>query len=316
MDFEILKIMFYISVAIAAYFLIALQTILDKFMLTTNRVSEPATYTFYVGLMSLFTFALFPFGFHLIGWVPLVLSILSGVIFIYGIFCLFTAIEKNEASRVTPLVTAIIPITTIITSTLFLGEIFSMQEIFGVILLIFGGVFISLQFFSGSFKPKKMFSGFYLTVLAGVLIAVAFSLFKYLYNQDNFFNVFIWTRLGLTVGALSLLLFPVWRKAILGSFQGISHAKKENRRTGILFVANKVLGGVGSALTHFAVSLGSVAVVNALASMEAVFVFILGITLSVKFPAIFQEKRNLRNVLHKTLAICIIVAGIALISIK
>ena len=155
-----------------------------------------------------------------------------------------------------------------------------------------------------------------MTVLAGVLIAVAFSIFKYLYEQDNFFNVFIWTRLGLTIGALSLLLFPVWRKDIFKSFQRSNYLKKENRRTGVLFVANKILGGIGSALTHFAVSLGSVAVVNAMASLEAVFVFVVGITLSAKFPAIFQEKRTLKNVLHKTLSICIIVAGIVLISVK
>jgi drug/metabolite transporter (DMT)-like permease len=308
--------MFYISIAIFSYFLVSLQTILDKFLLTTNRVSEPATYTFYVGLMSLFTFILFPFGFHLIGLGQFVLSIISGVIFIYGIFCLFTAIEKSEASRVMPVVGAIIPITTLALSMVFLGEKFSTWEIFGVFLLIFGGFFISLEFFSGSLEPKKLFSGFYSTVSAGVLIAIAFLIFKYLYGQDNFFNVFIWTRLGLTIGALSLLLFPFWRKSIIKSFHDFKHPKKENEKTGALFVANKILGGVGSAMTNYAVSLGSVAVVNALVSVEYVFVFVLGLALSLKFPAIFQEKRNLRNILHKTLAICIIVAGIALISVK
>lgn len=308
--------MFYISIAIFAYFLIALQTILDKFLLTTNKVAYPATYTFYVGVMSLFTFILFPFGFHLIGWAQLFLSIVSGMIFIYGIFCLFTAIEKSEASRITPVVGAIVPITTMILAASFLGETFSRQEIFGVFLLIFGGLFISLEFSSGSFEPKRMFSGFYPTILAGVLIAGAFVIFKYLYGRDNFFNVFIWTRLGLAAGALSLLLFPSWRSVILKSFRGFNHSKKENRRTGILFVANKLLGGAGSALTHFAVSLGSVAVVNALTSVEYVFVFVSGLALSLKFPAIFQEKRSLRNILHKTLAILVIILGIILISIK
>jgi uncharacterized membrane protein len=151
--------------------------------------------------------------------------------------------------------------------------------------------------------------------MAGILIATAFVVFKYLYGKDNFINVFIWTRLGLFFGALSLLLFPFWRKAIFKSFHSFNHPKKESRRTGFLFVANKILGGVGSALTHLAVSLGSVAVVNALASVEYVFVFILELALSLKFPAIFQEKRTWRNVLQKTFGICIIISGIVLISI-
>lgn len=307
--------MLYIFIAILSYFLVALQTIFDKFLLTSNRVSEPATYTFYVGVMSLFTFALFPFGFHLIGLTQFTWSIISGVIFIYGIFCLFTAIEKNEASRVSPMVGAIIPVTTLILSVVFLGEKIVLREFLGILFLIFGGIFISLKFTKGH-KDKKVFSGFYPTVLAGVFIASAFVIFKYLYEGDNFFNVFIWTRLGLVTGALSLLVFPFWRKVILKSFQGFKQHKKENRKTGILFVANKILGGVGSALTHFAVSLGSVAVVNALASVEYVFVFILGLVLSFKFPSIFQEKTDRKNIFHKSLAICVIVVGIVLISVK
>jgi uncharacterized membrane protein len=178
--------MSYILIAIFSYFLVALQTILDKFLLTTNRIAEPITYAFYVGLMSLFSFVLFPFGFHLIGWWQIIVSLLAGISFIYGIFCLFTSIEKNEASRVTPLVTAIIPIVTLFTSILFLGEKFSKQSFLGIVLLILGGLLVSLKFSRG----QKLFSGFHLTVLAGILIASAFSIFKYLYSLDNFFNVF------------------------------------------------------------------------------------------------------------------------------
>lgn len=308
--------MLYIFIAILAYFLVALQTILDKFLLTTNKISHPANYAFYVGLMSVFTFLFFPFGFHLIGAEQLALCLFSGLVFLYGIFCLFTAIQKSEASRVASAIGAVIPTTTLILSMVFLGEKISLPEFFGIFLLIFGGLFISLEFFGKSFEPKKFFSGFPLTVLAGFLIAVSFTFFKHLYGQDNFFNIFIWTRLGLVLGSLSLLLFPSWRKAIWNSFKKTDHSRRENKRTGFLFVANKILGGIGSALIHFAVSLGSVAVVNALASVEYVFVFLLGLMLSLKFPSIFQEKRNLRNILQKTMAICIIVFGIVLISVK
>ena len=305
----------WIFIAIFAYFLVALQIILDKFLLTSNRVAEPATYAFYAGLMSAFTFLFFPFGLHTISFSQLGLYVFFGGVFLYGILCLFTAIEKNEASRVTPLVGAIIPIVTLILSIYFLGEKISKAETGGIFFLIFGGLFISLEFMGKSLEPRKFFPGFKITVLAGLLIAISFTAFKYFYERDNFFNVFIWTRLGLVFGALSLLLFSRQRENIIASFRNLKHPKKENKKTGIIFIGNKIFGGAGSALTHWAVSLGSVAVVNALASMEYVFVFLLGLGLSFKFPALFQEKRTARNVLQKTLGICIIVSGIVLISI-
>ena len=99
-----------IFLAIGAYFLIALETILDKFLLTSKRVSHPANYAFYSGVMSFFAFTFFYWGFHFILSERIVFYLIPGIIFTYGILFLFFAIEKNEASQVIPLVGAVIPI--------------------------------------------------------------------------------------------------------------------------------------------------------------------------------------------------------------
>lgn len=307
--------MSWLVIAIIAYFLVALEVVLDKFMLSSNRVSHPAIYAFYSGVMSLFVVVFIPFGVH---WLPLnqiIFSLLAGIVFVYGILALFFAINKNEASQVMPVVGAMIPLTTFFLSWAFLGERLVEVQIWGVALLILGGLFISFDL-PFHVEKKKFFAGFKLSLLAGFLLAIAFTAFKGFYEKDSFITVFTWTRFGLFAGALSLLLTPSWRGVILGSFGGFKGGKKqkENHRTGMLFVLNKILGGTGSILTHKAIQLGSVTIVNALVALEYGFVFLFGLFFSVWFPAAFKEKHSWWNLVQKITSIIVITWGIVLVS--
>jgi drug/metabolite transporter (DMT)-like permease len=301
-------------VALIAYFLVALQVILDKFLLSSKRVSHPAIYAFYSGLLSLLTLPIFfPFGFHLVSGWEISTYFLAGIIFIYGVLCLFFALKKSEASKVTPVAGAVIPLVTFFLSIIFLGEGLGWVQIAGVLILILGGLLIS---FDLPLKVgKKFFAGFWHAILAGILLAVAFTAFKYFFERDSFSNVFIWTRLGLFLGALSLVLFPFWRQIIFASLAKFKKPAQENKRTGILFVFNKILGGTGSALTNYAIALGSVTVVNALVSVEYIFVFLLGLLFSLWLPKIFEEKGKFWDIAQKIGAIIIITIGTIFISL-
>ena len=306
----------YISVAILAYFIIALGTIIDKFLLTSKKVSHPAIYAFYSGLISLFTFALFPFGGHLVGIAQLAGYAFFGAIFTYGILCLFFAIQANQASQVLPVNGAMVPIVTYFLSIFFLNEHLSLIQVVGVIFLIGGGIIISLNFPIKA-KTSRFFSGFRYAVLSGILMGVAFTAFKFFYDQSGaFLNVFIWTRLGLGLGSVSLLLNPQWRKIIFGSLTGFKKDKSGNTSTGIFFTANKLLNGLGSIIFNYAIAIGGVGgatIVNALISSEYVFIFFGGLLLSFQFPAIFQEELTMSNISKKMIAIIIISSGVVMI---
>lgn len=306
--------MSWILISIISYFLIALEVILDKFLLTSKRVSHPAVYAFYSGALSLGTLAIFaPFGLHKTGLQQAVFSIISGLIFTYGILSLFFAIRRSAASQVIPVVGATVPMITYFLSIFFLEEKLELSQIYGVVILIFGGLLISFDL-PLKINKKKFFSGFYFSVLSGILIGISLTWFKYLFGHDNFTNVFVWTRMGLFSGAMSLLLFPSWRKVISTSFSGLKKDKKENSKTGIVFVANKMLGGSGSVMLNYAISLGSVTIVNALVSAEYIFILLFGIIFSLRFPSIFQEKGDFLDIFQKVFAIIIITAGIFLVS--
>lgn len=306
----------WLLIAIVAYFLVALEVVLDKFLLTSKRVSHPAIYAFYSGVLSLATlFIFFPFGFHFVGAAKIWPYLLAGMVFTYGILSLFFALNKSEASRVTPVVGAVVPIVTYALSISFLSERLTHLQISGVMILILGGLFISFDL-PLKISKRRFFAGFDQTILAGVLLAVAFTAFKYFFEHDRFINVFIWTRLGLFLGALSLFLVPAWRKAIWSSLKKISKPGRENTRTGVLFVLNKALGGTGSILTNYAIALGSVTLVNALVSVEYIFVFIFGLLFALQFPKIFREKADFWDIFQKVGAIVVITLGVVLISLK
>lgn len=304
--------MSWLIISIVAYLLIALQVVLDKFLLSSKKISHPAIYAFYSGIMSLFVLFLIPFGFHEVSAVQGIFSIISGTVFLYGMLMLFFAVDRSEVSRVTPVVGAIVPVATYFLSILILKEQLNAYQILGALVLIAGGIIIS---FNIPFrKEKKFFSGLFYSVIAGILLAGAFTLFKDFYDKDGFINVFVWTRFGLAVGAISLLFFPSWRKAIFSSLFKFKKPGKEHKKSGIIFVLNKAFGGSGSILINYAISLGSVTLVNALVSLEYVFVILLGILFSHWAPEIFQEKKDVKNLSQKILAILIITLGIVLIS--
>jgi uncharacterized membrane protein len=311
--------MSYIAIAIVSYFLVALEIILDKFLLSSKRVSHPAVYAFYSGVLSLGALLIFaPFGFHWISFFGAILSFSAGLIFTYGILCLFFAINKSEASQAIPVVTATTALMTYFLSLVFLHEHLLNHQLIGVIVLIIGGLLISFDL-PLEINKRKFFSGFYFSIGAGTLLAIAFTSFKHFYDRDNFLNVFIWTRVGLFIGALTLLAVPAWRLIISNSLTGLKKdkkEKKENLKTSLLFVLNKALGGSGSILTNWAISLGSVTIVNALVSTEYAFILLMGIVFSVWFPRIFQEKRDVKSLIEKIVAIVLITTGVVLISLK
>lgn len=306
--------MSWIFVAISAYFLGAFAVLMDKFLLGSKRVSSPQVYTFYAGIFGLGAFFLAPFfGFVIPSNLQIAVSIISGIIYIAGIFAINLSINKAEASRVTPVVFSVIPIASYLISFVFNDEKLTILQLGGVALLVFGGLLISFDLPLESNK-KKFFVGFYMSCLAGVLLAVSYVMFKMVYAEQSFLNGFMWTRIGGFVGALLLLVIPVWRKKIFKSFTHAKNPSRKNVDTGGLFIANKVLGGTSSFLLNKAFQLGSVTLVNSMVSLQYVFVLALVALASKRKPQVFAEKLLFWDWAQKAGAIMIIAIGMFLVS--
>lgn len=299
--------MSWISVALAGYFFNAVAALLDKYILS-GPIKAPAVYAFFVSLFSLFALFFIPFGFQFFGWRTTGLFLVSGILFLYGLVAFYTAVQKHEVSRIAPLVGTVVSLVafgTVFAPALFSEGTFTLLHILALLLLISGGLLISfdLPLRAGERIPI-------LVVIAGIAMGAALLLLKYGYADANFVSGLVWSRIGMFVGGLSLLLVPVFRDQILSGSRRFSTSSREAVHAGAVFIANKICGGVATFLIAYAAFLGPVSFVQALSGMQYVFLLILALPLSFRYPQVFGEKLFFWDWFQKVCAIILIGFGL------
>ncbi len=313
--------MSWLSIALLGYFLLAFSFVLDKALLK-RRIPRPAVYAFYVAILSLVSITLIPFGVQWLGWKFFLTSIFSGILFIWALLFYYYAVKENEISKIAPLVGTIVQITTFVVGVLFLKNVFYPENLWGIMLLIVGGFLVS---FDLPLKYKNILRGFKFSLLSGVMLGIAYTIFDGIYKEYRvvygdegvFVNGFFWTRLGLVCGGLSLLLHKEYRQSIKNSIFGKEkkYQKRRDLKTVFFFVLNKVFGGSSSILINYAIMLGGATKVQAISSAQFVFVLILASLMMIKYPDIFEEKLFFWDWAQKIVSIGLITLGIWLIYI-
>lgn len=298
----------WVYIAISGYSLLAVESVISKYLLA-GRMKSWQIYAFYVGLFSAFSFIFAPFGLHWYGTFPFVISVLSGLIFYLSLVFLYQALLSSSTSRVYILYGAVTTIITAILSKTFLKEYFTFREIGGIAFLIMGGFFISYKFYASRF-----FSNYKETVLAGLLLGISFVLLKYGYNEQRFIMGYVTSRVGIVAGALASLLFPNFRKAVRTNLK--RRKRKENIKNVAGTAVAKTISGIGSILLNYSISLGSVALVSALVSVQYLLTFVFSLVLSLFLARIFVEKFSLLNILAKTAGILAVALGTMLVIFK
>jgi len=283
----------WIFVAFVGYLLAAIAVLLDKLLLR-SRIPEPSVYAFFVALFSLFGVILVPFGFTFWGWLETLTSLLSGVLFVYGILAFYAAVKREEISKVAPLVGSIVPVAAFLFSLLLSPSRMvdmSFYNVIAALFLVLGGIFLSIDV-----KKRTIFTSvFKYEVLAGVLIALSFVLLKYAFLWQNFSSGFVWSRFGMFIGGVTLLLWPTFRGKICIYCDVNRKRRKIILQTGSLFILNKTLSGLSYLLINYSVFLGSVVLVQAMASIQYAAVFILAVIAARLWPGIFEERYEWRQ---------------------
>jgi len=299
--------MSWIFFAIAGYFIYSVVTLTNKFLLRQRATTQPLVFTFWIGVLSIFTFVLAPFGLAWPGWGMFVFDIFVGFVFFAALLTFYKSLDINEASRVAPVIGGLIPVFVFPFAYLFLAERLAWPQMLAFFLLILGGLLISLKIERGAFKEGV--KGIKIVILAILLGAIYWVLAKYIFDAQGFITGFIWSRLGLVIGALLILVYPPWRRMIFGS------ARQATGQVSALMGSSKLLAGFGSLFVHLALSRASASLVQALQGTEYVFLLILVAFLSKKFPEIIKEKLNGAIILQKIIAVLLIVAGLAILAL-
>lgn len=300
-------------VAVLGYFFNAVAAVFDKYLLS-DRIPTPAVYAFFVSLFSLFALGFIPFGFQFLDPHTTGVLLFSGFLFVYGLVAFYTAVKQHEVSRVSPLVGTVTSLTAflIIFFPGVSGEVnVDIWYILALTLLIVGGLLIS---FDLPLRRGEHISRFVL--VAGICIGFSLILLKNGYAQSNFVSGLVWSRLGMFLAGLSLLLFSPFRRQILSQFHGFRHRSKRAAGTGALFLINKTTAGIATFLISYATFLGSVSFVQALSGMQYVFLLLMTLPLSLRFPHIFGERLLFWDWFQKVAAVAIIGLGLWLATLS
>jgi drug/metabolite transporter (DMT)-like permease len=303
--------MLWLFLVTTSYFLLAVVLLIDKHLLTAS-LPKPKVYTFYIGISWTFVLLFIPFvNFYIPPAKQIIISLLSGIAFIHGVFWLNKSLLQFEASRVAPAVGAFMPLFTfaIISFLPLEKEVLSHLEIIAFFILILGSLLISLE--KGKFINLKSLK---ISLISAFLFSLSFVLAKYVYLNQKFWNGFIWTKIG---GILMAILFFIFSREVREEI--LKKRQVLPKKNIALFLSNQAIGAISNIFQNWAIAivpLYYVAMIQALQGMQYAFLLILAALVSFKFPNFLKEEVSRSIIFQKIVAIVLIAMGLMLIAFK
>ena len=232
----------------------------------------------------------------------LVTLFLIGFLSVGAFYFYLKGMNEEEASVVIPLF-QLVPVFGYFLSYLILGESLNTAQIFSSLLIISGIVILATEIDidnNVTLKRKVLI----LVTASSFLFALHDTLFKKVAIVEGFAASVFWQYVSLTVFGLLILVFvKKYRDDFLTMF----------RNTGgkllSLNIASELLYILGNLTNNFATLLAPVALVLVVSSYQPLFVFIIGIFLTIFLPNISMEKISTKHLIHKIISILIIIIG-------
>lgn len=293
----------YIWIAFSAYLLYALNGVADKFLLT-HAVRQPVTYAFYIGITGMLTWFLAPFGLLVVGVADFFVALFGGACFIIALYFYYDAVQETSISRILPIEGGLVPFFTLLFAYGILGERLDPQQLWAFVFLVSGAVLIAFKKGRGGWRARAFGSA----AIAAVLFALSLTLTKYIFDQTNFVSGLIWTRLGFLLASICFLIPAKMRRQIFSAPQQTSGGNK------LLYYGTRLSGGAAGLLQNYAISIGSVTIVNALQGSQYAVLLLLTVWLSKYYPKILKERISRLFLTQKILAIILISLGLWLLT--
>jgi len=292
--------MVWFLIAMLAYFLNAVAATIDKFLLNT-AIKDPRVYVYFISLLGGFGAVLAPLGLGIMSVGAYGLAFLIAAFSIAALWTFFIALHRAEASRVVPIVGGLQPIIIFALANYFLNEQLGAQQLIALGLFIIGGFLITYE---DGRKVQKKKQWVWYAIMSAVLFGGLHFTSKALFEQVDFINGFVWPRIFTAVGALLFLLSASLRK-------NLRKQKKSAQPKNLgLFLVGQSAGASFFILINYAISLGSVTIINAMQGIQYVFVLLFTSLITVLRPDILKERLTRRIIIQKVVAIICIVAAI------
>lgn len=319
----------WLIVSVLSFFINAGVYVADKFLLS-KKIHSSITYAFFVGIWSIFNFVILVFDFWLPSLNELFIDLFAGLLFLFTLVFWYKALHQSEATRVVPIVGALVPIFSCALSYVFLGESLSERQFLAFIILVVGGVLISIKhtkfyaikmvierfrvvfgdFLGGIHAQYRSMRRLIInSVISAFFFAVYYVLMKHIYSEQPFIGSFVWSRLGTFIGVLLILLIPDWRKKIVRYQKGQKTPKNLS-----FFLSVRLLAALAFIMLNWAISMGNVALINSVQGVQYVFLILIVLFLSTKYPKILNEELGGGVMIQKALGATLVCTGLYMLA--
>jgi len=230
----------------------------------------------------------------------------TGMLSVLAAVCYLYALQIDEASFVTPL-NQTVPVFAYVFGYFVLGEAITRAQVLGSLVIIVGALVLSVEFGRrGTWLKRNVVA---LMLAAASLSAINGVIFKMIAVQTGFWVALFWGFAGQVVAGLGFFIsVPTYRRDFLELFQ------REKVIVVGLIALSRTLFSVSEAVTLYATLLAPVALVLLVNSFQPLFVFSLGVLLTLFFPRVAQESLGGVKGVQKSVGIGFMLVGGYLIS--
>ena len=254
--------------------------IIEKY-LKGGAVGSLIIFSALFGIVALpIVFAFHPDVFHISFFHAAALAF-GGILVVLGAgLCYFYALQKDEVTYVVPFYQTI-PVFGFILGYFILGETITHVQMIASVIIILGALVLSFEF-GDTIRFKKEVVVLMLT--ASLLYAISSIIFKVVALHDGFWISTFWSLVGkVFTGIFFFLCIKSYRMQFLAMI-------KENKIAVLgLNSLSETLFIISESVTAYATLLAPIVLVLLVNAFQPVFVFILGIILTLFFPHLGEE---------------------------
>lgn len=226
--------------------------------------------------------------------------ILSGVglMNILVLWFYLLALKDDEASVVIVFY-QLVPVLGLILGYFILGEVITRMQFIAMMIIILGTTIISFEIDAeNNFKLKKQ-TIFYM-LAASFFWAAGSVVFKAVALEENVLHSIFWENVMLVF--IGILLFA-FVKSYRSNF--LLAIKSNSKAIISLNITNEALYLVGNVVFSFAYLMAPISLILLANSFQPIFVFAIGIFLTIFFPKISAEKIEAKHIWQKVFALCV-----------
>ncbi len=298
-------------IALLAPFLFAVVVHLDKYLIslfkgdsTERGVGGLVLYSSLFGLIisGVLFIILGPSSLTIPGTDILILT-LAGLCGITAVILYLYAMEMDEASIVAPLFQTV-PIFGLFFEYFILGIIPTTIQIIGSLIIVIAGIVLASEL--EGFKIKKIKGSILLLMLSSSMFFALISiLFKFVTVEGGDFWVSsFWEYLAWGVSGLILLMVvKSYRVDFLNSL------KHDGKTLFSLNITGELTNSIANSAKNFAALLVPVTLVYSVEALQPIFIFLIGIIITVFAPKISQEDISKTALLQKGVPILFMIIG-------